>query len=197
MKPAPATLLALVLALAAPPGVRAAPKPIPPASAEAVSPTDFLTRIYARYRRPIHAAVDYLSPPEDRRTFEPGLVSLIHREQARHAEEPIDWLSEADIFCECQDFEDVRAKLTLGPVRGDRAEAAMTIADLGFRPKRLGFVLVRTPAGWRIWDLIGSDGHSLRRGLEADLARPRHRGGVKSRPGIEPRAGPARPIHDG
>jgi hypothetical protein len=186
--PGPALLSLLAALTLDGAGASAASKP--PSADEAAAPKAFLVQLYARYGERVHSAVDYLEPPEDRLTFEPGLVAMMHRLEARHADDALGPLDDADILCQCQDFTDIRAQVAVVAVEAGRARAVVTVADRGQRPTRLRFTLVRTAAGWRIWDLTDPTGWSLRRMVRSDLE-------PKSAPPNEPARRPARPRRDG
>jgi len=148
--------------------------------------------IYHRYSARQNNPVDY-DGREARRVFTPQIVALMRRTHEAHAGEALDWLSDHDIFCACQDFTDIHAKVRLQRLDGAHAWVAATIVDPPAHepPRTLRFELVRGPGGWRIADLFEPGAGGLRRALDEDARRfPLH---PRKPPATEPKPAAPRP----
>ncbi len=135
------------------------PAPPTPGGGDAAEVRALVTRLYDGYRRPIG---DYGG---DRTQFlTPALAQL--EQQVIDRFETI----AADAFCECQDYDNVSYAIREVLVRGDRAGADVAFTNFG-ETIRIRLILLRTPAGWRIDDVVSSASESYSAGLRADLQR--------------------------
>lgn len=152
----------------------------------------FVSWIYDGYSPGRRRALDY-DGKDAGRVFEPGLVALMRRSHRAHADEGLDWLSDHDLFCRCQDFSGLRTTVRLERLSGDRAWVAATFRDpaVAQGSQTLRFELFRRGGAWRIADVLDPETGSLRAALLEDArrfpVRTRH-GGAN-----EPNAGAARP----
>lgn len=148
---------ALVLALLAVPAIHA-PAPAFAARDEA-SVRAFLLSIYRQYENKDGNGVS-LARPE--RYYEPVLARAI-RSDAEEAEKRGDIQKmDADPFCYCQDFIGLRAaRVHDVTITGDRATASVTF-DFGGDEMTIGYTLVWTRQGWRIFDQSYPEGGSTR-----------------------------------
>ncbi len=120
------------------------------------TPQAFLEGIYQPYRQ-----IDFKGQPywETGRFFTPDLAQAIERdmrEAKRRGEVPA---LDGDPFIGAQDWE-ITSLSIASSTAGDKASGAVSFVNLG-TPRALALTLVRTPAGWRIADIVGSGG-SLR-----------------------------------
>ena len=104
-----------------------------------------LDQIYAPY------ASDNAPGREISGFMEPALADAM-----RHSEDGPD----ADPFIDAQDYEPFRPNVVSIRVTGASAEAAVRINSLGERT--INYRFVRTAGGWKIADIRGPDGGSLR-----------------------------------
>lgn len=126
------------------------------ARAQASGAQAFLETLYAPYLAGDGGGQSFDRPG---RLFEPVLARAmaLDDERARKADEVP--ALDGDPFVDAQDWQ--VADLSVRAVEtGDRATAAVSFTNFGER-KSLAVVLVRTPAGWRIFDITGAGG-SLR-----------------------------------
>lgn len=130
---------------AAPTNVAAANAAQPAAATSEAEVRAFLDHLYAPY-----AAAEGQSPAWDA-IFEPGLAASIGDEEG----EP-----ETDPLIEAQDYTPFRPTIEAVAVNGDRAVATATFTNGGEATEQK-FELIRTPAGWRVYDIRSSRG-SLR-----------------------------------
>ena len=121
----------------------------------AQTPRAFLERVYAQYRSPRFSPLEH---PE--RIFSPVLTAAIRRDQ-RLAKGEVGYL-DGDPLCDCQDYQRITLRID-SLRRPTRSTAAASVrVNLGFdQPRRLRLNLVLTKAGWRVADVVGTDGHSL------------------------------------
>ena len=121
----------------------------------AATPRGFVQQVYTQYRN--H---DYSPLRRPDRTFAPELAAAI-RTDARMAHGEVGTL-DGDPLCDCQDYE--RISLTIRALTRPtprRAIARVRVA-LGIdRPRDLTLELARTPAGWRIADVVSREGSLL------------------------------------
>jgi hypothetical protein len=123
----------------------AAPAAGQPAAGEA-EVRALLDRISAQY------ATDQGDGPEWAEVFEPQLAAAINAEEGGPG---------ADPFIDAQDYSPFRATYEGVQVRGDRALATAVFASFG-KQKRIDYQLIRTPAGWKVFDVQSAEGGSLR-----------------------------------
>jgi len=161
------------------------------ARAEPQGPAAFVTWIYDSYGPRKHAALDY-DGRDAARVFDPALVALMRRSHRAHADEALDWLSDHDLFCRCQDFSYLRTSVRLQRLSGDRAWVAATFRDAASQgpPQTLRFELVRRGGAWRIGDVLDPQTGSLRAALLEDARKFPIR--TRRKGANEPNAGSAR-----
>jgi hypothetical protein len=123
----------------------AAPAAAQPAAAEA-EVRSLLDRIYAQY------ATDEGKGPEWAEVFEPQLAAAIDAEEGGPG---------ADPFIDAQDYSPFRPTYENVQVRGDRALATAVFSNFG-KAKRIDYQVIRTPAGWKVFDVQSPEGGSLR-----------------------------------
>jgi hypothetical protein len=149
-------LLALFLSAAAVAGPRT------------VAPVD-QTAIRAFLTRTLSAYVANRDAPPWRRAVTPTLQQLLGlNERLNHGDE-----SEAlgaDPICGCQDWKTIRiAGVTLAPRPDGKVTATVRIINFG--PSTRTFIVARTPAGWRVDDVLERGRYGLRSALVRDNAR--------------------------
>jgi hypothetical protein len=124
--------------------------PNPPAT-----PRGFIAQVYAGYRHPNYNPLDRLD-----QTFAPELAAAI-REDARLAHGEVGYL-DGDPLCDCQDYLKVTATIrSLTQPSPRQASARVKVAIGVDQPHDLRLELRRTPAGWRIADVVSSEGSLL------------------------------------
>ena len=126
------------------------------AAAQEQTPQQFLASIYEPYKK-----TDFKGQPywEINRFFAPDLARAIDKdfvEAKKRKEVPT---LDGDPFIDAQDWK-VEAITYAASVSGDKAAGAVAFTNLG-EPKAVALTLVKTPAGWRISDIITANG-SLR-----------------------------------
>jgi hypothetical protein len=138
------------------------------ASHQTESPAQFINRVYREYRQ---ANFSPLEKPE--RFFSPELTAAIKNDGSSGEVGYLD----GDPLCDCQDYERVDARVRAIRQPTARSADARVHVTLDPRTKRdLRLKLVLTRAGWRIADVIESDGGSLLRELKREaLKRGAHR----------------------
>lgn len=142
---------ALILAMALTPAPMVAPAGPTAASARA-----FLQSIYAFYRKGKYGAP--LDKPE--RWYEPVLAKAIRADMAQSEKSGDIGKIDADFFCDCQDFDDIRA--VVGPVAVKGKKATADVSFVNGEPRKIHFTLVATPAGWRVYDVDWGEDGSVR-----------------------------------
>lgn len=127
-------------------------------AAEAGAVRVFLARLYAPYARPgmTQRALD-----RPREWFEPRLAAAILRDAAESRRRNEVGSIDADPFCQCQDGNPFRITVSNLRVAGNMARARVRFTN--FEPTTVDYVLVKTPAGWRIQDLGAPGNPSFRR----------------------------------
>jgi len=133
-----------------------APAMVAPAGPTEASARVFLQTIYGYYRKGGTGAP--LKRPE--RWFEPRLAAAVRADIAETDRTGDIGKLDADVFCDCQDFEDIKA--AIGPVRiaGSKATVAVVVDNGG--PITLNFTLAWTRAGWRVFDIAYEEERALR-----------------------------------
>jgi hypothetical protein len=129
------------------------------AAPAAESPRAFVERLYRGYRDP-----DYNPLDRPGRIFAPPLVAGI-LEDRRLAGDEVGYM-DADPLCQCQDAAGLQAGIGDVRLSEPRASARVRITFSGSHPRDLRLDLVRTAAGWRIWDIATADEPSLLAGLK-------------------------------
>jgi hypothetical protein len=148
-KPAPAPQPESSSAAPAPASVAAVP----------VDPKAFLTSLYAHYDgsqsnfSPFDAPGDY---------FDPQLLALMDANDRATPDDEVGAL-DGDPICDCQDYQKLRADITVTSVKDDTAEAEVKLRDAGAKPKLMTYKLAQVGGKWRIHDIGTKDMPSLRR----------------------------------
>ncbi len=146
-----------VLLLAMPPVVAAA-------GPTAVSARAFLQTIYGHYRKGGTGVP--LKRPE--RWFEARLAAAIRADIAESNRTGDIGKLDADLFCDCQDFEDIKA--TIGPVAIKDGKASVSVVFVNGGPVTVRYTLLWTRAGWRVFDIEWEEGGRLRDMFLPDIA---------------------------
>jgi Protein of unknown function (DUF3828) len=126
------------------------------AAAQEQTPQQFLTSIYEPYRK-----ADFKGQPywEVNRWFAPDLANAIDKDFAEAKKRKEVPTLDGDPFVDAQDWKiDSLAYATA--LGRDKAAAAVTFTNFG-EPKGAVVSLVKTPAGWRISNIVTANG-SLR-----------------------------------
>lgn len=150
------TVRLLILALAALP-VGA------PALAEE-SPEAFVRAIYAHYRE--GGSGIRTSGSQGARYYHPSLLALFKRDRDA-AKGEVGALG-ADPICSCQDYDIRSVSPSVRPERDGVTPVTVRFRNFG-GPSEVELRLVRTPAGWRIFDVATDEVPSLRTMIEAHL----------------------------
>ena len=126
------------------------------AVAKEKTPRAFIEGIYRPYLTKGFKGQRYWEPS---RFFAPDLAAAIERDFAQAKQRKEVPVLDGDPFVDAQDWE--ISDLLIATSDGDgKAQAAVTFKNLG-EPKALALLLVRTPQGWRIADIVSANG-SLR-----------------------------------
>ncbi|ESQ93663.1 hypothetical protein ABENE_04925 [Asticcacaulis benevestitus DSM 16100 = ATCC BAA-896] len=137
--------------------------PLAKLSPDAVEAKAFLTALYDHY------TVDSDWSPMGVRAadwFAPSMVALM-QEDAR-LNEGYTGAIEADPICDCQDYGKLTADIKVINLTQTSAQARVVLSDSGVTPPStlaLVYDLVKVKGGWRIHDITGSRGESLRHRL--------------------------------
>lgn len=126
------------------------------AVAQEKTPRAFVEDIYRPYQTKGFKGQRYW---ESSRFFAPDLATAIERDAAQAKQRKEVPLLDGDPFVDAQDWE-ISDLLIVTSDGGGKAQAAVTFKNLG-EPKALALLLVRTPQGWRITDIVSANG-SLR-----------------------------------
>jgi hypothetical protein len=154
------TRLSAVLALFLSTAAAAGPPTVAPMDQTAIRA--FLTRTLSAY-------VANRDAQPWRRAVTPAMQKLLGvNERLNHGDE-----SEAlgaDPICGCQDWKTIRiTDITLAPRPDGKVTATVRLANFG--PSMRTFVMARTPAGWRVDDVLERGKYGLRSALLHDNAR--------------------------
>ncbi len=127
------------------------------ASAQAKTPQTFLESLYQPYRQKGFKGQPYWEP---RRFFAADLAAAIEADMkaAKQRKEPP--TLDGDPFVDAQEWEITDLTIATSASEG-KAQGAISFKNLG-EPKALAVLLVQTPQGWRISDIVGASG-SLRK----------------------------------
>ncbi|MEZ0242276.1 MAG: hypothetical protein ACAH11_02795 [Sphingomonas sp.] len=128
-----------------------------PAPKDAASARAFLQSIYAGYRKDGPGA--RLGQPE--RYFEPVLARAIRKDAQAAAAAGDMSKMDVDPFCACQDFGAIAPSYGAVAIKGDRGAVTVRFVNLG-ETVTLHYTLSWTRAGWRVFDIGGDEGASLR-----------------------------------
>lgn len=136
-----------------------------------VTPSDqtsirtFLTRMLTAY------VANHDAPPWQR-AFTPKMRKLLALNQRLNRGVESEALG-ADPICGCQDWKTITVTEIKLAKRPD-GDVIATVRILNFAAETRVFVLARTPAGWRVDDVLEQGNHGLHRALLQDNARLSH-----------------------
>jgi len=99
-----------------------------------------------------------MQPPG--RWFEPALARAIQKDMDESERTGEIGKLEADLFCDCQDFEDLIATIGLVTVANGKATTGVTFQNGD--QITLHYTLVWTKAGWRVFDIVSDESGSVR-----------------------------------
>jgi hypothetical protein len=128
----------------------------------------FLRGIYTNYHANGHGVPN--DKVKDADVYDASLIALMTADQ-KAADGEVGYL-DGDPLCDCQDFDIREVKLSIKPADKNRLDATVSFHNLDAQ-KTLHLLLVETPKGWRVFDVMSSEG-SLREGLEKDIKLVRH-----------------------
>ena len=126
------------------------------ASAEEQTPGQFLAAIYEPYKKPGFKGQPYW---QVERFFAPDLGRAIDKDFAEAKKRKEVPTLDGDPFIDAQDWK-IDSLSYATSLAGDKAAGAVSFTNLG-EPKGVVLMLVKTPAGWRISDIVSANG-SLR-----------------------------------
>jgi hypothetical protein len=117
----------------------------------------FVAGLFATYH-------DNKKPPAgSHRIYDSKLQALMDEDvRLAHGEVPA---LDFDPLCQCQDYQHLKASLTVRSASPSAAVVAVTITDLGMpkeKPRNAVFDLVKERGAWRIHDIHADDPKSLR-----------------------------------
>jgi hypothetical protein len=130
-----------------------APAPAAAAPGDAASVRAFLQSIDADYGKGGTGAP--MQRPE--RWFEPQLAAAIRKDNAEADKRGDVSKLDADPFCDCQDFDVLRAAVDNVTVTDGKTATASVSFDNG-GPVSMRYELVRTRNGWRVFDIHWEEG---------------------------------------
>jgi hypothetical protein len=127
------------------------------AVAQGQTPQAFLDDLYQPYRRKDFKGQAYWEPS---RFFAPDLAAAIEKDMsaAKQRKEPP--LLDGDPFVDAQEWQIGNLAITTSIANG-KAQGAVAFTNLG-ESKAIALLLVQTPLGWRISDIVSASG-SLRK----------------------------------
>jgi len=112
----------------------------------------FLDSIYAPYATEGGSGADYAA------VLEPQLAAALEKREGG---------IDADPFIDAQDWTPFRPTYENVQLKGERAIATATFSNGGTATK-IDYQLMRTPAGWRVFDVQSANGGSLRERIMND-----------------------------
>jgi hypothetical protein len=127
--------------------------------AQGGNPIDFLKSIYEPYKKP-----DFKGQPywEAKRFFVADLAEAIERDFAEAKKRNEMPALDGDPFIDAQDWDIGLVGYAVAGFRSTSAAIVTLIEEKKDDPRRLALFLVETPQGWRIDDIVGRGGSSLR-----------------------------------
>lgn len=141
---------------------------------DAESAKAFLAGLFATYQ-------DNEKPPAGSRRIYDSQLQALMDDDVRLARGEVPAL-DFDPLCQCQDYQHLKASLTVRSSSSSTAVIAVTLRDLGIphdKPRDAMFDLVKEHGTWRIHDIHAEDPKSLRAFLieqNADRTKPtRHK----------------------
>jgi hypothetical protein len=155
----------------APVATNAAPASASAATSDAADVKAFLDGVYAHYKTGANNTFQALdaNAPE---VFDADTIALMKADTAALHGEVGDL--DGDPICQCQDFGSIQAAITVQSATPTTATATANFKDVSFadaKPQRDTFDLTKTSAGWRIHDIHTADSPSLRKMLQAEVAK--------------------------
>jgi hypothetical protein len=133
------------------------------AAQPAETPRQFIARTYAQYR---HSGFSPLARPN--LVFTPQLTAAIGKDSSGGEVGALD----GDPLCDCQDYERLSVRILSFSQPGPESATASLRVTLGPHDARnLRLRLTRTPAGWRVADVVDPYGRSLLQALQRSNAR--------------------------
>lgn len=127
------------------------------AAGEEQTPQQLLAAIYDPYKKPDFKGQPYWQAD---RFFAPDLARAIVRDFAEAEKRKEVPTLDGDPFIDAQEWKVESLAYAATAIQGDKAAGAVALVSLG-TPKGLALTLVKTPAGWRISDIVSANG-SLR-----------------------------------
>ena len=126
------------------------------AAAQEQTPQQLLGSIYEPYKK-----ADFKGQPywEVSRWFTPDLAAAIDKDFAEAKKRKEVPTLDGDPFIDAQDWK-VETLAYSTSVNGDKAAGAVAFTNFG-EPKAVALTMAKTPAGWRIYDIVTANG-SLR-----------------------------------
>jgi hypothetical protein len=162
-------------------GCRKQPETAASAAPDMASAEAMIRKIYAAYATDGGKGIDLSDPAY----FTGSLVEQNLAYQKREREYDGEGMIEADPLCQCQDYQGLAvASLAMVPTGAGTLDAKATIQPIKDDPEvsHLTLKLVKTPAGWRIDDVIPDDPTQGLRALYAadieedkKLGKPKHK----------------------
>jgi Protein of unknown function (DUF3828) len=132
----------------------------PAFAADEATPDKFLATIYHHYEGKNAKGVDIYGKGALARYFEPSLVALIAADEAAAAKRGDVPELDGDPFIDAQDWEVTDLKIAAVMDGTDKASATVSFRNFN-EPQSVTVKLVKLRVGWRIADIVWSDG-SLR-----------------------------------
>lgn len=133
------------------------PPVVAPAGPTEASARAFLQAIYGYYKKGGTGVP--LKRPE--RWFEPRVAAAIRADVAESNRTGDIGKLDADLFCNCQDFDELVAVIGPIAISGNKATTSVTFANGD--EVSLRYTLVWTRSGWRVFDIEWEEEATLRR----------------------------------
>jgi Protein of unknown function (DUF3828) len=124
------------------------------ASAEEQTPHQFLQSIYEPYRKAEFKGQPYW---EADRFFAPDLARAIDKDFAEAKKRKEVPTLDGDPFVDAQDWKIETIAYASSAVKDGKAAGAVALVSLG-EPKGIVLTMVKTPAGWRVTDIVTASG---------------------------------------
>lgn len=148
--------------------IAASPAKVAPADDAAIRAA--IRGVYAPYNAPSDAET-----PMEQRIYSSATQALLDRwKRTAYSEGEITSLSESDWFCQCQDWDSEKFRVTaikLQPMPKGKVKADVTFILAGSESRKLRLIMTRERGKWLVDDLISINGYSnLTTGLRRELA---------------------------
>ncbi|WP_340316922.1 YqhG/Tai3 family protein [Rhizorhabdus argentea] len=126
----------------------------------------FLTHIYTSYKE-CSGKLPCIDPVPWRTVFTPATSRLISVNERLNAFEA-GAATDADPICQCQDYHTIKLiSITLSSWPHKRIRAVVRFINA--QPQQISLLMEKTPAGWRVYDVLGAPGSlSYRDGVIAE-----------------------------